>query len=138
MTSSAVSTAARVVSEIPGLPLSTRLTVASLTPACLATSARWRGTPATIGRPVARTRFSPRWLGSGHAVPARVRPDRPRRRALGRALPERGAGRLRVDARGHVDHAGAPDPHRRAGRDAAAVRDHVQPLRGTRAARALP
>jgi hypothetical protein len=39
ITSSAVKTAARVVSEIPGLPFSTRLTVASLTPACLATSA---------------------------------------------------------------------------------------------------
>src|SRR6478672_7627412 len=39
MTSSAVRTAARVASEIPGFPFRTRLTVASLTPACLATSA---------------------------------------------------------------------------------------------------
>src|SRR4051812_43140094 len=39
MTSSAVRTAARVASEMPGLPLSTRLTVASETPACFATSA---------------------------------------------------------------------------------------------------
>src|SRR3954447_2939175 len=45
MTSSAVRTAARVPSEMPGLSLSTRLTVASLTPACLATSARF---PATL------------------------------------------------------------------------------------------
>src|SRR5438067_13192870 len=44
MTSSAVRTAARVVSEIPGLPFSTRLTVASLTPACFATSASLPGT----------------------------------------------------------------------------------------------
>src|SRR5579871_4258244 len=42
MTSSAVRTAARVASEIPGRPLRTRLTVASLTPACLATSASFR------------------------------------------------------------------------------------------------
>ena len=39
ITSSAVRTAARVVSEIPGFPFRTRLTVASLTPACFATSA---------------------------------------------------------------------------------------------------
>src|SRR3954454_4898359 len=39
-TSSAVSTDARVASETPLRPLSTRLTVASLTPAFLATSAR--------------------------------------------------------------------------------------------------
>src|SRR6266576_2090136 len=45
MTSSAVRTAARVASEIPGLPFRTRLTVASLTPACLATSASF---PATL------------------------------------------------------------------------------------------
>src|SRR5579862_9902013 len=45
MTSSAVRTAARVPSEIPGRPLRTRLTVASLTPACLATSA---SLPATL------------------------------------------------------------------------------------------
>src|SRR6188508_702175 len=38
MTSSAVRTAARVASEIPGRPFRTRLTVASLTPACLAMS----------------------------------------------------------------------------------------------------
>src|SRR6266404_2294463 len=44
MTSRAVSTAARVASEMPGLPLRTRLTVASLTPACFATSARFRAT----------------------------------------------------------------------------------------------
>src|SRR5882724_5858366 len=44
MTSSAVRTAARVASEIPGLPLRTRLTVASLTPACFATSASLRAT----------------------------------------------------------------------------------------------
>src|SRR6202163_1636142 len=44
MTSSAVRTAPRVASEIPGRPLRTRLTVASLTPACLATSARLRAT----------------------------------------------------------------------------------------------
>src|SRR5712692_3351138 len=45
MTSSAVRTAARVASEIPGLPFRTRLTVASLTPACFATSASF---PATL------------------------------------------------------------------------------------------
>src|SRR5436190_3188073 len=39
ITSSAVSTAARVVSEIPCFPFRTRLTVASLTPACFAMSA---------------------------------------------------------------------------------------------------
>src|ERR1700693_4609618 len=44
MTSRAVRTAARVASEMPGLPLRTRLTVASLTPACFATSARFRAT----------------------------------------------------------------------------------------------
>src|SRR5260370_9507367 len=44
MTSRAVRTAARVASEIPGLPLRTRLTVASLTPACFATSASLRAT----------------------------------------------------------------------------------------------
>src|SRR5580692_3331232 len=44
MTSSAVRTAARVASEIPGRPFRTRLTVASLTPACLATSASLRAT----------------------------------------------------------------------------------------------
>src|SRR6202035_5765284 len=44
MTSSAVRTAARVASEIPGRPFRTRLTVASLTPACLATSESLRGT----------------------------------------------------------------------------------------------
>ena len=38
-TSSAVSTACRVASETPGLPLRTRLTVASLTPTLVATSA---------------------------------------------------------------------------------------------------
>src|SRR5229473_1487315 len=42
MTSRAVRIAARVASEIPGLPLRTRLTVASLTPACFATSASLR------------------------------------------------------------------------------------------------
>ena len=41
-TSSAVSTASRVASEMPGLPLRTRLTVASLTPTYLATSASRR------------------------------------------------------------------------------------------------
>src|SRR5438552_2194727 len=45
MTSSAVRTAARVASEMPGLPLRTRLTVASLTPACFATSASFRAMP---------------------------------------------------------------------------------------------
>src|SRR5258705_13545886 len=40
--SSAVSTAARVASEMPGLLLSTRLTVASLTPTYFATSASLR------------------------------------------------------------------------------------------------
>jgi hypothetical protein len=44
ITSSAVRTAARVASETPGFPLSTRLTVASLTRACLATSASLPGT----------------------------------------------------------------------------------------------
>src|SRR5205823_2910397 len=44
ITSSAVKTAARVVSEIPGRPFRTRLTVASLTPACLATSESLPGT----------------------------------------------------------------------------------------------
>src|SRR3954447_3413444 len=45
MTSRAVRTAARVASEMPGFPFRTRLTVASETPACFATSA---SLPATL------------------------------------------------------------------------------------------
>src|SRR5437868_12638616 len=69
MTSSAVSTAARVASEMPGFPLRTRLTVASLTPACFATSASLPATPQDyckiLRKPDART--------AGPAVRADVR-----------------------------------------------------------------
>ena len=50
ITSSAVSTVARVASETPGFPLRTRLTVASLTPACLAMSERFAATLQLYGR----------------------------------------------------------------------------------------
>ena len=42
-----------------------------------------------------------------------------------------------VDARGHVGHARAPDPDRRAGRASAPVRHHVQQVRGARTAHVL-
>src|SRR5712671_2541207 len=81
MTSSAVSTAARVASEIPGFPFRTRLTVASLTPACFATSAslpampqdyckilQMRSAGQSLGPGVVRDRFRP-------APPAGVAPE---------------------------------------------------------------
>src|SRR5207247_8244717 len=66
ITSSAVRTAARVASEIPGLPLSTRLTVAWLTPACLATSARLRATLQLYDTPVQLLRRTNRRPGVVH------------------------------------------------------------------------
>src|SRR5262249_24842052 len=64
-TSSAVSTAARVASEMPGRPLSTRLTVASLTPTYFATSASLRVTVASI---VHNRASHLHWMGDSWAL----------------------------------------------------------------------
>src|SRR6266566_1770095 len=75
MTSRAVRTAARVASEMPCLPLRTRLTVASLTPACLATSARFRATLQLYGQVAAS--LAVRCALGDHLQRSAIDPDRP-------------------------------------------------------------
>src|SRR6478752_1827384 len=70
MTSSAVRTAARVGSETPGLPFRTRLTVASLTPACLATSASLPATAQDYGKRLQESNRGAERSPSGHALAA--------------------------------------------------------------------
>src|SRR5690606_17124261 len=115
MRSRAVSTAWRVAGDTPGLPLSTRLTVASLTPACAAMSAR----RVVMGLKLAVLLDVPPQCGvRGQLDVVAARADRPAR--------EQGRAR-RADPRGaaaHVDGAreppaltarGLPDEHQCAG-----------------------
>src|SRR5258706_16441357 len=92
MTSSAVSTAARVASEIPGLPLRTRLTVASLTPACFATSARLRATLQLYDNPLQ----SPAVGRRRATIPRRGDHEGPRRARARAARDDEGAVRRRA------------------------------------------